>query len=155
MTGKHFSADMKSGLFFLVVGAFAVWRGLDYDMGTASRMGPGYFPVVLGGILALLGVVIFGRSLVGSDDAEPQEKFEAKSLFLITLAVVGFAVALMKFGLAVAVLLLVFVASAASDSFSLKRVAVLTVVLLAMCVAIFIYGLNLFIPLWPDLPSWI
>ena len=155
MTGKHFSADMKSGLFFLVVGTFAVWRGLDYDMGTASRMGPGYFPVVLGGILALLGVVIFGRSLVASDDAEPQEKFEAKSLFLITLAVVGFAVALMKFGLAVAVLLLVFVASAASDSFSLKRVAVLTVVLLAMCVAIFIYGLNLFIPLWPDLPSWI
>ncbi len=155
MTRKHFSTDMKSGLFFLAVGAFAVWRGLDYDMGTAARMGPGYFPVVLGGILALLGAIIFGRGLIGSDDEEPQERFEAKSLFLITLAVVGFAVALMKYGLAVAVLVLVFVATAASDSFSLKRVAVLTVVLLAMCVAIFIYGLNLFIPLWPDFLSWI
>lgn len=154
MTGKHFSADMKSGLFFFVVGAFAVWRGLDYDMGTASRMGPGYFPVVLGGILALLGAVIFGRSLIGSDDEETQEKFEAKSLVLITLAVIAFAATLMKFGLAVAVLLLVVVSSAASDSFSLKRVLVLAVVLLAMCVAIFIYGLDLFIPVFPDFPSW-
>lgn len=155
MTRKPFSTDMKSGLFFAVVGAFAVWRGLDYDMGTAARMGPGYFPVVLGGVLALLGLAILGRGLLEPGEEEPQDRFEVKSLVLITLAVVGFAAALMKYGLAVAVLLLVFVATAASDSFSWKRVVVLTVVLLSMCVAIFIYGLNLFIPLWPDFPSWI
>ena len=97
MTRKPFSTDMKSGLFFAVVGVFAVWRGLDYDMGTAARMGPGYFPVVLGGVLALLGLAILGRGLLEPGEEEPQDRFEVKSFVLITLAVVGFAAALIVF----------------------------------------------------------
>lgn len=147
-----FNADFKSGLFFLGVGAFTVWRGIDYEVGTSTRMGPGYFPVALGILLFVLGSVIFGRSLKARGEEEHQA-FELKSLVLVTASIVLFGATLLSFGLAVAIPILIVVSAAASDSFNITRVAILTIVMLIVCVAIFVWGLNLSIPVAPR--SWL
>jgi hypothetical protein len=82
--------DLVSGVLFVVVGLSVMWLAGDYSPGTAARMGPGYFPRVLGGLLALLGVIIaaqgWGQKLPGGHDAP----FPWRSVLLTIVAVAGF-----------------------------------------------------------------
>ena len=96
--------DFWAGLIYIGAGATALWVGLDYKMGTAGRMGPGYFPKVLGGILILLGLLAILRSLLTKGEAIGTIMW--RPLVLILFACALFGMLLQPFGLIVSLLTL-------------------------------------------------
>lgn len=142
--------DFWSGLMFLVVGLGFAWGALTYSFGTSARPGPAYFPFGLGLLLALLGAVVLVQSLVvdtrGGDRIEP---WPFKQATCILGAVVLFGWLLPRVGLALALPVLIAVASLASGEFRIKEVLVNAVVLTLASWGIFIQGLGLTIPVWP------
>ena len=139
--------DFCAGLIFLFFGVLAAYIARDYPMGSAVRMGPGYFPYVLGILLALLGVVICIKGL-----AIPGERIESASLraLLLVLGAVGvFAGTIESAGIVIATTLLVGIGAAASPESRLREVAVLIVFLLALAVGLFTYGLGLPFKIFP------
>jgi hypothetical protein len=111
-------------------------------------MGPGYFPFYLGVLLAVLGLIITGKSFTTA--GSPIAGVTWRGIFFVTLAVVLFGALLKPLGLIGAGLVPVIVGSIPSGEFKWKEVGVLSVILLALCTAIFVYGLKLPIGLWPE-----
>jgi hypothetical protein len=109
------SKDLWSGLIFFGVGVAAVVIGREYGMGTANRMGPAYFPSVLGTLLAVIGLAIVGRALIRGD--EPVGSLAWKGMALVLAAVVLFAALVQPAGLIVALPLLVLVSAFGSSLF--------------------------------------
>lgn len=141
------SKDFWAGLMFLVFGLGFVFVARDYSMGSAVRMGPAYFPTVLGGMLAVLGVVIGGQSFIVA--AERIGHFAARPTVLVLLSVVLFALTLRPLGLVGSTALLIFVGALGGSEFNWREVAILYLVLIVFSVAAFYYGLGLPFPLWP------
>jgi hypothetical protein len=142
--------DVAAGLLFAAIGIATVVAAIEYPMGTVRRFGPGYFPVLLGGLLALLGAAIAIKGVaIRPEGAEPIGPWALRPLILIGAAVVAFALLVRPLGLAAATVTLVTVTSLAGAGFSLKRVVVLSVALTALAAAIFIYTLGLPFTLWP------
>lgn len=138
--------DFWAGLSYFVIGLGAVILAQDYKMGTAFKMGPGYFPVVLGGLLALIGVVSVARSLVS--DGEPIGRFALKGLLLVIGGMLLTGFLFRKAGLVVVLPLLIMITSYASIKFRWKISLALAVGLTAFCVLVFAYGLGLPLPLF-------
>jgi len=151
--------DFFSGLMFTVVGAAFAYGATGYSVGTGGRMGPGYFPLLLGVILAVLGAIIMFKSLVSQahPDGDKIGKWAWKPLFLIIAANVLFGVmigglpsmGLPPMGLIAGIFALTIVASLAGDSFKLKEVLILSVILSIGSYAAFILLLKLQFPVWP------
>ena len=150
--------DFFSGLMFMSVGVAFAWGASTYTIGNGARMGPGYFPLALGVLLAILGVVITFKSLVVETvDGDKVGAFAWKPLTFIILANLVFGAALgglpsigfPSLGLLVAIVLLTFIAANAGDEFNFKEVAILSVILCAMSYAAFILLLKLQFPVWP------
>ena len=140
--------DFWSGLMFLVSGLFfAVWAVTHYQMGTAVRMGPAYFPAVLGGLLAVLGLAILLGSL--ALEGPPVARFHFRPLTLITIAALMYAYLMKPLGLVLATVALVFVSALGGHEFRWKEVAILAVILVLFSVLVFVKGLALPFPLWP------
>jgi hypothetical protein len=140
--------DFWAGLMFLAFGVGFVVVARNYSMGTAVRMGPAYFPTVLGGILAVLGAVIFLRSFVIHPEKVPA--FHLKPLVVVLLSIVLFAVTLKPLGLVIATAIVVGVGAFASHEFSWKATLALAVILAAFAVIVFYYGLGLPFNIWPE-----
>lgn len=119
-----------------------------YQMGSAVRMGPAYFPTVLGGLLATLGLLVLLESLVL--DGEKVAKFYFRPILFICAANLAFAYLLKPLGLVLSLVALVLVSAFGGHEFKLKEVAYLTVVMVIMSVAVFVYALSLPFPIWPD-----
>ena len=139
--------DFWAGLMFIVFGLFFLIVARDYQMGTAVRMGPGYFPTVLGGILAVLGTIVLLTSLAVAGPKVPKLSF--KPIFFISLALILFGYLLKPIGFVLSVVVLVFVAAFGGHEFKLKEVAILAVILVIFSVLVFVKGLTLPFPLWP------
>lgn len=142
--------DFWSGVMFASVGfAFAIIvKYYEYPMGTGARMGPGYFPFVLGIVMGLLGLAILVQSF--AKQGAPVGNFAWRPLLFILGAVLAFALALkMQLGLVVAILVLVTGASYGGHEFKLKEVLITGVVLAIFSVLVFIKGLKLAFPIWP------
>lgn len=139
--------DFCAGLIFMFFGALAAYVARDYPMGSAVRMGPGYFPYLLGILLALLGVVICLRSLV--IHGERIESVNLRALLLVLGAVGVFAATIESAGIVISTILLVGVGAAASPESRLREVVVLIVFLLALAVGVFTYGLGLPFKIFP------
>ncbi|MGQ0577553.1 MAG: tripartite tricarboxylate transporter TctB family protein [Betaproteobacteria bacterium] len=139
--------DFCAGLIFLFFGALAAYVARDYPMGSAVRMGPGYFPYLLGILLALLGVVICIKSLMVS--GERIEAASPRALLLVLGAVGVFAATIESAGIVITTVLLVGIGAAASPESRLREVAVLIVFLLALAVGLFTYGLGLPFKVFP------
>jgi hypothetical protein len=144
--------DFFSGLVFVVVGSAYALGANNYKIGEAARMGPGYFPLMLGILLAVLGiVVIFKAMVVETMDGDKVGSIAWKPLFFIIVANLVFGILLgglpsikfPSFGLIVAIYALVPIAALAGDEFKLKEVLVLATIFA------FIYALNLQFPRWP------
>jgi len=133
--------DFCAGLIFLFFGALAAYVARDYPMGSAVRMGPGYFPYLLGILLALLGVAICIKGLVIR--GERIEAASPRALLLVLGAVGVFAGTIESAGIVIATTLLVGIGAAASPESRLREVLVLIAFLLAMAVGVFTYGLGL------------
>ena len=138
--------DFWSGVIFVIFGLAAVVIGQDYSMGTAGRMGPAYFPTILGGILTLIGLVAVIRSLVRSGDAI--ERFAIRETILILLAVVLFAILVRGAGLAISVIVLVMASGYASIKFRIGPFLVVAVGLAVFAVLVFVKALGLPMPMF-------
>jgi hypothetical protein len=139
------SKDFWSGAMLIAIGIAAVVMARDYPFGTALRMGPGYFPTVLGAVLALFGLYLLVRSFRSSDMIEGH--WSIKALIVLPLAFVLFGVLMDRAGFIPALAVLVVGSAAAGPEFKLREVALLTVVLIVFAVAVFIWGLGLPYPL--------
>lgn len=138
--------DFWSGLIYIAFGVAALLIGQGYNMGTAGRMGPGYFPKVLAGLLILIGLASFLRSFFAK--GAPIEKIAIKPLVLLLSACALFGLLLNRVGLVVSLLVLVLVSAAASREFRLDwRAALGLVVLVVFCVLVFVKGLGVPMPI--------
>jgi Tripartite tricarboxylate transporter TctB family len=142
--------DFWSGIMFLVVGiAFAV-GATNYSMGAAARPGPGYFPLILSCLMAILGAAVLFKSLtIETEDGDRIGAVAWRPLIVVVAAIMVFAFALPRLGLAITVPILIIVVSLAGNEFRWKGVLIASAVLTVGSWAIFIAGLNLTIPLWP------
>ena len=149
MNGKRAVTDILAGLIFVAFGlAFAI-TSLSYELGTPLRMGPGYFPLVLGGILVFLGLLIVGKGFVSSSSAE--ERFGSvpwRALTLIVLAVVFFGLTVRGLGLVPATAGAALLAALASYRTSILAAVAIAAGLTALCVLVFVLALQLRLPLF-------
>jgi Tripartite tricarboxylate transporter TctB family len=144
------SRDFFAGVVFVAFGALFALGSLSYRMGTAARMGPGYFPLVLGCLLAALGAAVLFRGLAFSDRSGPVERLHGKPMLFVLAPLAAFALLLKPAGLVVSVAVLVVGSSLGSHDFKLRESIVNTAALLLLTVAIFVWGLGMQIPLWPS-----
>jgi hypothetical protein len=138
--------DFWSGVIFIIIGLAAVIIGRDYPMGTAGRMGPAYFPTILGGLLALIGLISVIRAFIRPGEAI--EKFAVKEAFMVLLAVVLFGVLVRGAGLAPAVVVLVLLSGYASPDFKWKPFIIVAIGLAIFSVLVFVKGLGLPMPIF-------
>ena len=141
--------DFWAGVMFIGVGGFfMLWATTHYQMGTAVRMGPAYFPAVLGGLLVFLGALVLMQSL--AMDGPPVPRFAFRPLILISLACVVYGYSMKPGGLIVATALLVYVSAYGGHEFNWKEVTILFLVLILFSVLVFVKGLTLPFPICPS-----
>ena len=112
-------------------------------------MGPGYFHFILGGLLIVLGVIVFTRSLLTASDDGRVGRFAVKSAVLMFGSIAAFALMLRTLSLVVAIFAIILISSLASSESRFKETLISAVVLCLASLAMFVYGLNLQIPVWP------
>ena len=150
--------DFFSGLMFMGIGVAFAWGATTYSVGNGARMGPGYFPLYLGVLMAILGIAITFKSLVveaiGGDKIG---KWAWKPLFFVILANLVFGALLAglpyfgipAMGLIAAIYALVFIASVAEDGWKFKATFILATVLAIGSYIAFVMALKLQFPVWP------
>jgi hypothetical protein len=140
--------DFWTGLLFGGFGLFmAVYAALHYNLGSAVRMGPGYFPVWVGGLVGMLGLALAAGSLRIEGPRLPRMRLRP-ALFVLG-ASIAFGYLLKPLGLVLATLVLVAVSALGGHEFRWKEVVPLAAGLAAFAVAVFVWGLGLPFPLWP------
>jgi hypothetical protein len=142
--------DFWSGLMFVVVGVVFAVGATNYSMGTSARPGPGYFPLILSVLMALLGGFVLFKSLtIEVEGGDPIGAIAWRPLLVIVAAITVFGAALPRLGLVVTVPILILMTSLAGDEFKWKGVLATAIVLTVGSWAIFVLGLKLVIPMWP------
>ena len=139
--------DLLAGLLFAAFGVAALVISRAYEIGAASRMGPGYFPRMLGLLLVVLGAVLALRGFWPSSEAQPG--WRLRPLLVVLAGVASFTIAAPRLGLVAASLLLVFISSAASAEFRWKEALVSGAIQGGAAVVVFVYGLRIPLPIWP------
>ncbi|MGO4810725.1 tripartite tricarboxylate transporter TctB family protein [Cupriavidus sp. 2MCAB6] len=141
--------DFASGLMFLLVGLGFSFVARGYSMGSAAKMGPGYFPLLLGLVLAILGAFVLIGSLSSKGEKDQLARWDLKTLLWILGSVVLFGLLLKPLGMVLSVFVLVLVSSMASHEFSWKGAILNAIVLVLISMGAFVYGINLQMPVWP------
>lgn len=139
--------DFFAGLIFVAFGLGAIIIGSNYSLGSAARMGPGYFPRILGILLLLLGAALSLRALKIKGD--PLPRWYWRPILVVLGSVIAFGLLVTHLGLVFSTIGLIFVSSAASREFRPKEALISGVLLAALAVAVFVFGLNLQLPIWP------
>jgi len=140
--------DFWSGILFVAIGTADVVLGSKYNLGTAARMGPGYFPRALGILLILLGAIVALRGL--RLNGSPIPKWKWRPIVIVLGSVVLFGQIVQTVGLALSTIILIVLASTASHEFRWKESIIVAVLLSALSVGVFIIGLKLTLPIWPS-----
>jgi len=141
------SKDFWAGLMFGAFGAAFMIVAQNYNMGTAVRMGPAYFPTVVGGLLLVLGLFVVLRAFFV--ESGPVPRLHLRPLAIVLAGVCLFGALLRPLGLVVACVVLIVVGALAGISFRWKEVLLLTILLVVFSVAPFFFKQNLPFPLWP------
>ena len=139
--------DFFSGLIFVAFGLAAIIIGSNYSLGSAARMGPGYFPRILGILLVVLGAALSLRALKIKGD--PLPRWYWRPMLIVLGSVVAFGLVVTHLGLVFSTIGLIFASSAASPEFRPKEALVSGILLAALAIGVFIFGLNLQLPIWP------
>jgi hypothetical protein len=142
--------DFCSGVMFMLFGAAAIFFAAGYNIGSAAKMGPGYFPFALGALLAALGVTLLLRSVFWTQGSQAGPAFHLKPLVLVLSAVVLFGLLLRPLGLLVSTTLLVVVSSRASHEFRWQETLLNAAVLIVVVLVVFVYCLDFQVPVWPS-----
>jgi hypothetical protein len=139
--------DLGAGLIFVVFGGTAMVVARHYPLGAASRMGPGYFPTIVGGLLVLLGVAVAARGL--RRPGPPTARPALRPILVVVVAVVAFALLVDSAGLVVAGATLIVVSRLGWWELRVVETVVLTVALTALTIVLFVWGLGLPFRVWP------
>jgi hypothetical protein len=141
--------DFWAGVMFFGFAVVAVLAARGYSLGSAGRMGPGYFPLLLGLVLGGLGALLIGRSLIL--DGEPLPRLHVVPLAIIAAAVCLFGLAIEPLGLVVSLAILVTLSAWAGRQFRLVETMALALALIVFSVGVFVYALGLTLNVWPSL----
>ncbi len=150
--------DFFAGLLFIVVGVAFAWGSSNYSVGNGARMGPGYFPLLLGILMAVLGgVITFNSLVVETEDGDKIGTWALKPLFFIISANLVFglmlgglpSIKIPAMGMIAGIYALTFISSLAGEEFDFKEVAILATVLSVMSYLAFVVLLKLQFPVWP------
>jgi hypothetical protein len=143
--------DFWSGLMFLVVGVVFAIGATNYSLGASARPGPGYFPLLLSIIMAILGAIVLFKSLtIETEGGDPIGEVAWRPLLVIVAAIAVFGATISHLGMVISVPILIFISSFAGDEFKWKGVLVNAIVLTLFSWLVFIWGLKLTIPMWPS-----
>ena len=154
--------DFFSGLLFIAIGIAFAWGATTYNVGEGARMGPGYFPLMLGIVLALIGaIVLFTALVVETEGGDKVGKWAWRPLFFIILANLAFGVLLgglpsiklPAMGLIAAIYALTIISSMADGHFHTRDILILSTVLAIGSYLAFIVLLKLQIQVWPSFIS--
>jgi hypothetical protein len=137
--------DAWAGLLLIAVGAGAILVARDYPFGTTLRMGPGYFPVMLGALLILFGLAILAAGLRRGERIAGS--WSLRAIFVLPLSLVLFGLLMQHAGFVPAMLVLIFGAAAAGSEFRFVEVLLFALALTALAVVVFVWGLGLPYPL--------
>ena len=139
--------DFYSGLIFIAFGVAALVIASNYSLGTAARMGPGYFPRILGIGLIILGAALSLRAL--KIKGEPVPKWHWRPTLVVLGSVILFGYIVNYAGLVLSTIILIVLSSWASSEFRVKESFISGVLLAALVVGVFVLGLKLQLPIWP------
>src|SRR5262245_4178688 len=137
--------DFLAGLVFVLIGALAAAVARDYPIGTAMRMGSGYFPTVLGGILILLGAWVMARGLRSGEKVKGEWGW--KPLAFVALAFVLFGLLMPRLGLVPALAAAILASALGGREFRIKEALILALVMSAFSVIVLLYVLKMPYPL--------
>ena len=137
--------DFWTGLIYIFFGASAIIIGRDYSMGTAVKMGPSYFPTILGGILVFIGIISLLRSFIKS--GTPIEGISIRGMTLVAISTVLFGILVRKTGLIIALPLLVLVSAFGGKGMRWVSTLLLALGLTLFCILVFIKGLGIPLPI--------
>jgi hypothetical protein len=141
--------DFWAGGIFVFFGIAAMVLATHYRIGTAARMGPGYLPFVLGGVMTVLGLIISAKSVSPRASAGRIATIHFRPVFFVLLGIVLFGASLLTLGLVFSTVALVILSSLASHEFKLKEAVINSIVLLIISLALFVYFLQIQAPAWP------
>jgi putative tricarboxylic transport membrane protein len=145
--------DVLAGLLFIAVAALGLWLSRDYPIGTALRMGTGYVPRLLCWLLLGLGVIVLVQGLREAQDARPLSAGDISALrpvVFVTASLVIFGLSIERLGLVVSILLLTGVGAVAARGLRPLETLAAAFALIVLSWGIFILGLGLTIPVWPE-----
>jgi putative tricarboxylic transport membrane protein len=138
--------DFWAAMMYIGVGAIGWWMALDYPFGSALRMGPGYFPIVLSALMILMGFYVLALGL-RKDHEKIQGNWSIRALIVLPFSCVVFGVLMEEAGFIPAMVALIPLSAASGREFNWLEVSLLTIGLTIACAAGFIYGLGLPYPL--------
>ena len=141
--------DFGAGVMYIVIGLFFTIVATQYPMGTAAKMGPGYFPFFLGILMTLLGLLVAVKALGATAAIETIPKFNWRVIAQITGSVVLYGLLLPRMGFLIAVVVLVLVSASASKEFTWKGSLINAAFLVVFTYSVFVVGLKLQFPLLP------
>ena len=149
--------DFFSGLLYAVIGISFAWGATNYTIGDGARMGPGYFPIMVGTLLAVIGAfVMFQALVVETPDGDKIGSWAWRPLVMVIIANFAFGILLggvPTFGLIVAIYVMIILAALAGTEFKLVEVLILATILAAGSYFAFVKGLNLQFQVWPTFIS--
>lgn len=140
--------NMLAGLIFIGIGAAFAYASLSYEMGRAVRMGPGYFPLVLAGILIAFGAIIFVQALFSGPDDVAISAMPWRGLLLLIGALVFFGLTIRGLGLVPSLFITVLMAAMASKRTSPAGALIMATAITLLCLALFVWALGLTLPLF-------
>ena len=138
--------DLGAGIVFLVIGLAGIYFGRNLAMGTAARMGPGYFPVMLSYLIVALGLIVGARGL--TIDGPPIERIQLRPIFFVTASILLFGLVINEIGLAITTVTLTIVAAYGRRDVNLIETIVLGAGLALFTIAVFVYALKQPLPAW-------
>jgi hypothetical protein len=138
--------DFGAAILFLTIGIAGIYFGRELTFGTAAKMGPGYFPTMLSGVIVLIGAIVGLRSL--TIEGPPIEPVRLRPVVFILVAVIAFGFLIEQIGLAITTSGLAIFAAYARNDVNLKEALILAAVLAAFAIGVFAYALGQPLPIW-------
>jgi hypothetical protein len=143
-------ADVLSGLLFIAIAAFGLWASRNYPVGTALRMGTGYVPRLLCWLLLGLGAIVLAQGLRQKTVPLRSSAQAWRAMLSVTVALVAFGLSIERLGFVLAIVLLTGIGALATHALRPMETAIAALALIALSWSIFIFGLGLTIPVWPE-----
>jgi putative tricarboxylic transport membrane protein len=137
--------DFWAGVVYIALGAVGMWMAREYPFGSALRMGPGYFPTVLGGLMIAFGILVLVAGI--RNNVKMKGTWSWRALIVLPLATFVFGFIMEEWGFIPAMLVLIPLSAASGNEFKWGEIILLTIGLTVICTGVFIYGLGLPYPL--------